>query len=163
MKKLGILLLSVVAIILLISCGAKKSDSESSLVSESVSNVNYGSGKEISFTFEANSTTGFDWQYEFKDGDAELVFEREDIKPNENGDIVGGNMQRTYFFRANKSGKTKLVFTYKRPWEGGEVEYDVVYDLSVDDNLIISCYDKKKGVVETDKELDFFPNPVFIN
>ena len=155
MKKLAVVLLSALALTTLFACGGSGS------TSSSVENKNYGKGKEMSLAFETNPSTGYDWQYEFKDGDAELVFEREDIKQKDEAGTVGGPMIRTYFFRANKAGNTTLVFTYKRPWEGGETEYDVVYDLSVDENLVITCKDKKKGEIKTDKELDFFPNPVF--
>ena len=155
MKKLAIVLVSALALISLVACGGSGSASTGG------GNAKLGKGKEMALTFDTNPTTGYDWLYELKDGDAELVLERQDEKPNNNGDIVGGGFKRTYFFRASKAGKKTLTFTYKRPWEGGETEYDVVYDLSVDENLVISCNDKKKGQIKSDKELDFFPNPVF--
>lgn len=153
MKKVVVLFLSVLSLTLLASCGGNGTTGGSG--------AKFGSGKEMSLAFETNPTTGYNWEYEFKDGDAELVFEREDIKTKEEGGAIGGPMIRTYFFRANKAGNKTLVFTYKRPWEGGETAYDVIYELSVDDNLVITCNDKKKGEVKSDKELDFFPSPIF--
>ena len=157
MKKLTIVLLSALALTTLFACGG------SGNTGKGTESNKFGKGKEMSLAFETNPSTGYELQYEFKDGDAELVLEREDIKQKDDTGAVGGPSTRTFFFRANKAGNTSLVFTYKRPWEGGETEYDVVYELSIDDNLIITCKDKRKGVVETDKDIDYFPNPVFID
>ena len=82
---------------------------------------------------------------------------------NENLDAVGASSKRVYYFRATKEGKKTLTFTYGRPWEGGEKAYDVVYELSVDKDLNITCTNKKKGVIESKEELSFFPDPVFTN
>ena len=123
-----------------------------------------GKGKTMKLTFITNPSTGFDWEYKFLEGDnyAKIVLDREDYDIK-SGDIelVGAPTKRTYFFRAEKPGKQSLTFTYRRPWEGGEVSYDVVYELSVDKDLNISCLSKMKGVVETKKELSTFPDPEF--
>ena len=123
----------------------------------------FGRGNVMKLTFSTNPSTGFDWQYEFLSGEdrAQIVLDKEEYHMNENLDLVGAPSRRTYYFVAKKEGKQNLTFTYKRPWEGGETAYDVVYELSVDKNLKISCLSKMKGTVESDKELSYFPNPEF--
>ena len=148
MKK--IVLSLVLAIALLVSaCGA-------------ASSVNYGKGAEMSLDFISNPSTGYDWVYELASGDnfAELYLVRQENDFPES-DTVGAGGHRIYVFKATKAGKQTLTFTYRRPWEGGETAYDVVYDLNVDKDLNITCTGKKKGKVESDKELSFFPDPVF--
>lgn len=151
MKKLFLVLASLLVGVSLFACASGASASK------------YGKGKIMSLSFKTNPTTGYDWQYEFSDGDAEIVFDREDYKMNEDSNLVGGESTRIYYFRASKEGKKKLTFTYARPWEGGEKAYDVVYELEVDKDLNITCTSKKKGVVDSKEELSFFPDPVFTN
>lgn len=155
MKKLAILFLTVLTITSLSACGGAGSTRTSE------KNKQLGKGKEMSLTFDTNPTTGYDWQYELKDGEAELILDRQDEKKGNSSDVAGAGFKRTYFFRASKAGKVTLSFIYKRPWEGGEEAYDVLYDLTVDENLVITCENKKKGRINSDKELNFFPNPVF--
>lgn len=150
MKKFLTVLVSLVLGLSLFACGN---------VGTSKSNK----GKLMSLTFTTNPTTGFDWQYVFSDGDAELVLDREDYQMNEDMNLVGGESNRVYYFRATKAGNKKLTFTYARPWEGGEKAYDVVYELEVDSDLNISCKSKKKGVIDSKEELSFFPDPVLTN
>ena len=121
----------------------------------------FGKGKVMGLEFETNPSTGYNWEYKFENGDAEIVFDREENKLNENLDVVGAPSKIVYYFKGTKEGNTNLVFTYRRPWEGGDVAYDVVYELSVDKDMNISCLSKMKGTVESDKELSYFPNPTF--
>lgn len=150
MKKFLTVLVSLVLGLSLFACGN---------AGTSASNK----GKLMSLTFTTNPTTGFDWQYAFSDGDAELVLDREDYQMNEDMNLVGGESNRVYYFRATKAGSKKLTFTYARPWEGGEKAYDVVYELEVDSDLNISCKSKKKGVIDSKEEISFFPDPVLTN
>ena len=148
MKKIVLSLVLVISL-LVSACGA-------------VSSTNYGKGVEMSLDFISNPSTGYDWVYEFASGDnlAEIFLIRQDNSFPES-DVVGAGGHRVYVFKATKEGKQTLTFTYRRPWEGGEIAYDVVYDLVVDKDLNITCTGKKKGKVESDKELSFFPDPVF--
>lgn len=150
MKKVLLVLVSLVACMSLFACGNSGTNK-------------YGKGKLLSLTFTTNPTTGYDWQYAFSDGDAEIALDREDYQLNQELNLVGGENKRVYYFRASKAGNKKLTFTYMRPWEGGEKAYDVVYDLVVDNDLNITCTSKKKGVIDSKEELSFFPDPVFTN
>ena len=145
MKKNLLLSLLIIVALLVSACGTK-----------------YGKGSEMSLDFVSNPSTGYDWVYELASGDnlAEIYLVRQDNNFPESA-AVGAGGHRIYVFKATKAGKQTLTFTYRRPWEGGEIAYDVVYDLSVDKDLNITCTGKKKGKVESDKELSFFPDPVF--
>lgn len=122
----------------------------------------YGKGQEMSLDFETNPSTGYDWIFETIDEEKNAfiyLVNQENNFPENNLAGMGGH--RIYYFRATTPGKQVLTFTYKRPWEGGEVAYDVVYELDVDKDLNITCTNKKKGKIKSDKELSFFPDPVF--
>lgn len=122
----------------------------------------YGKGQEMSLDFETNPSTGYDWIFETIDEEKNAfiyLVNQENNFPENN--LVGMGGHRIYYFRATTPGKQVLTFTYKRPWEGGEVAYDVVYELDVDKDLNITCTNKKKGKIKSDKELSFFPDPVF--
>lgn len=144
-KSLILALLITLVSASLVACGSKKEG-----------------GEVMSLEFYSNPSTGFSWEYEV-DGDAELYLDREDYIDTSEEGIVGAGGKKIFYFVATKEGKSNITFTYKRPWDGGEVAYDVVYEVSVDKNMNISCIDKKKGVVDSDKELSYFPDPVFTN
>ena len=126
----------------------------------SSSSKSLGKGKVMVLELESNPSTGYDWVYETT-GDAELFLDREDYRDANDANMVGAGGIRVLYFKGTKEGSANLVLTYKRPWEGGETAYDVVYELSVDKDMNITCLSKTKGVVNSDKELSFFPNPKF--
>lgn len=152
MKKLLLALFSIMICASFFACG-----------SGGIGGTKYGKGKLLSLTFTTNPTTGFDWEYVFSNGDAEITLDREDYQMNEDLNVVGSPSKRVYYFRATKEGKKTLTFTYGRPWEGGEKAYDVVYELVVDKDLNIVCTNKKKGTIDSAEDISFFPDPVFIN
>lgn len=149
MKKILLVSLVVLALATFVACGS------------SSQSKNLGKGKVMALEFETNPSTGFTWEYQFTNGDAEIVFDREENKLNKDLDLVGAPSQVVYYFKATKAGNKNLTFTYRRPWEGGDVAYDVVYELSVDKDMNITCLSKMKGSVESNKDLSFFPNPTF--
>lgn len=150
MKKIVLSIAIIMVLLASFSCGQNAGNNKS-----------LGKGKVMALTFETNPSTGYAWEYKFENGEGEVVYDREENALNEDLDLVGSPNNVTYYFRATKEGNRNLVFTYRRPWEGGDVAYDVVYELSVDKNLNITCLSKMKGVVESDVELSFFPNPTF--
>lgn len=123
-----------------------------------------GVGKKMTLVFDANPTTGFSWTYAVANdlNMGELKEISEDYEANDKtGTLIGGGGHTTYVFEAVKPGKQNLRFVYRRPWEGGETAYDVIYELNIDENLNITCLSKMKGTVESDIDLGSFPNPVF--
>lgn len=149
MKKTLLVSLVVLTLATLVACGS------------SSQSKNLGKGKVMALEFDTNPSTGFTWEYQFENGDGEIVFDREENKINTDLDLVGAPHKVVYYFKGEKEGSRNLVFTYRRPWEGGDFAYDVVYELKVDKDLNITCLSKMKGKVESDKELSFFPNPTF--
>lgn len=123
-----------------------------------------GQGKIMVLRLETNPSTGFGWQYSLLEGDdkgaLELVNQNFDSN-NKNENLVGAGGYDTYEFKATKKGPQELTFTYMRNWEGGEVAYDVIYELEIDNDLNILYLGKKKGIVESDKDLSSFPDPTF--
>lgn len=126
--------------------------------------LTFGMGKRMALAFEANPTTGFSWAYtvanDINNGELKLI--SEDYESNDkSGTLIGGGGHTTYVFEAVKPGKQSLRFVYRRPWEGGENAYDVVYELEIDKDLNIICLSKMKGIIQSDKDLGSFPNPTF--
>ena len=150
MKRILSIFLAIAITLMTVACGAKSNQ-----------NASFGKGKVMALEFETNPSTGYTWEYKFENGDGEVVFDREENNLNAEQDLVGAPHKVVYYFKATKEGHKNLRFTYRRPWEGGDVAYDVVYELSVDKNLNLSCLSKMKGSVDSDKELSFFPNPTF--
>ena len=149
MKRIVVALLAISITAFVFACGSK------------TENANLGKGKVMALEFSTNPSTGYSWEYRFENGEGEVVFDREENKLNEDMNLVGSPHQVTYYFRGAKEGNRNLIFTYRRPWEGGDIAYDVVYELSVDKDLSITCLSKMKGTVESSEELSFFPNPTF--
>lgn len=152
MKKMLFLIFGLMGIFVFIVSCDKKATTKS-----------MGTGKTMVLALETNPSTGYDWVYEFLQGEdkAEIVLDHDVIEANNDLNLMGAPSTRKYYFVAKKPGTQLLTFTYKRDWEGGEVAYDVVYELSVDKDLNISYLSKMKGKVESDKEITEFPNPTF--
>ncbi len=149
MKKLLVIVSAILAAVSLFACASGPKT--------------LGKGKIMSIELPSNPTTGFDWDYKFEEGEATLYLDKEEYVPASNEDLVGAGGTKVYRFVGENEGKAKLIFTYKRPWEGGEVAYDVIYEIEVDADKNVTCVNKTKGVVDSDKDLSFFPDPKFAN
>ena len=152
MKKIILLIISVLTIVTLVACGATTSKKEPK-----------AKGKKMTLAFATNPTTGYDWTFKFEEGDDKGKIFLENLEnefPKGTG-LVGQGGFRIYNFKATAPGPQKLTFTYERPWEGGEKAYDVVYELNVDSDLNIEWLDKQKGIIESEEKVDFFPDPIF--
>ena len=129
MKKILVLLLSLVlSIVALFGC------------TKGTSNAVDG-GKILVINLETNPTTGYDWSYEMTNNDADaanIVFlDAYEEFTNQDKGLVGAPILRHYKFKADKKGKQNIVFTYKRNWEGGDVAFSIVYNLTVGSDMII--------------------------
>ena len=158
MKKFLKLIILAVILITFTSCSSSANAS-----TQDASPANLGSGQVMLLRFETNPSTGFDWDFVALTGDEYGIIElnNQAYESSGNGELMGAGGYSTYRFIAKKKGPQRLTFTYERSWEGGEKAYDVVYELDIDDNLNITCLEKKKGVIESDKNLTDFPNPTF--
>lgn len=97
-------------------------------------------GKVVSFCFDSNPTTGYDWTAVI-DGDCVLMT-RDDYQqnPSEPGMAGVGGCQY-YDFTAVKPGSAAVTFTYARSWE--TTDSDVVYTatITVADDLSVTVTD----------------------
>ena len=100
------------------------------------------SGKVLVINLETNPTTGYDWSYEMTNMDADaanIVFlDAYEEFTNQDKGLVGAPILRHYKFKADKQGKQNIKFTYKRNWEGGDVAYSIVYNLTVGSDMKIN-------------------------
>lgn len=153
MKKLLALTVVLTITVLTMACSS----------SANASNVpTLGSGKKMKLKFDTNPTTGYEWQYKTNEGGGAVILTDESYESSDpTGKLMGAGGYSTYTFVGSKKGHVTLTFTYLRHWDAGSALYDVVYELEVDDNLNIACMSKNKGVINNEKELSEFPDPVF--
>ena len=152
MKKIFLGIISILIVLTFVACGNTASAKKELL----------GSGKTMSLRLPANPSTGYDWSYTLEEGEnnGNIILNRQENDFPETN-LMGAGGYRVYYFVGSEIGPVKLTFTYSRPWEGGEVAYDVVYDFNVNEDFDIEWYGKKKGVVESEQDLSFFPDPAF--
>ena len=156
-----ITLISILTILTSCSSNANSTGANSSTAKDSSSNL--GKGQAMSLRFETNPSTGFDWEFAALIGDEYGLIElnNQEYEDSSDGELMGAGGYSTYRFIARKKGPQRLTFTYERPWEGGEKLYNVLYELDIDDDLNITCLEKRKGDIESDKKLSDFPDPTF--
>ena len=102
-------------------------------------------------------------KYNFSDDDKIIIF-KIDVKEEEGSaapGLVGEGHKITYTFTAEKSGTNELVFTYRRPWSGGEEAYSVEYDIVIDEDKNIKCLDRRIIDKDSEAEISEIPYPFF--
>ena len=100
-------------------------------------------GKVVTFCFDSNPTTGYDWTAAL-DGDCvELTRDEYKQDPSEPG-MAGVGGSQYYDFTAVKEGTATVTFTYARSWE--TTDSDVVYTatITVADDLSVMVTDFTK-------------------
>lgn len=83
-------------------------------------------------SLEENGSTGYQWDYVISDADAAKLISVDSycFTPN----AVGTPTQKVWTFKAVKSGKHTVQFTYRRPWETDVEPLETVkYDIYVSD------------------------------
>lgn len=146
-------------VMILVSFGCANKNAEAKADTKTVAK-----GMVMHIELPANPTTGFAWEYSVDESEAAGILDEvmEDYQSDAVDEgVVGAGGTTIYEFEASKEGPQKITFTYRRPWDGGETAYDVVYELDIDEDYCISYIKKSKGVVESDKDLSFFPDPTF--
>lgn len=73
--------------------------------------------KKFIITLESNPTTGYSWQESRDETMIELV--QSEYEPGEDAQkgVAGAGGNDLFWFKALKSGTTKITLVYKRPWE----------------------------------------------
>lgn len=160
MKKYIGLVLLLLTSLLVISCGGKTETS----ASQAITAEPLAKGKTMLIRLESNPTTGFEWMYSLADGSGkgELTLTSEEYETSDtSGKLMGAGGYDVFSFEGAKKGPQTLTFIYKRNWEGGETAFEIMYDISIDDDMNILYYGKRKGTVENEKDISLFPDPIF--
>lgn len=88
----------------------------------------------VTFSFFANATTGYSWEYA-PDGDSVILTGERYETANTDPRVAGAPGRQYYTFTAVKPGTTTVTFTYARPWETDPPVYTYVAVISVDADL----------------------------
>ena len=97
----------------------------------------YADDGTIMFILPANPTTGMDWNYTGDDSGV-VSFIGEDYAADF-VDLEGAGGQTTYFFRAEKPGKTLLMFNYSDMWNPyAAAQHTYAAEVIVGENMEIS-------------------------
>ncbi len=92
-------------------------------------------GKAFEVCLESNPTTGFSWECVIFDESVATLSAQKYEQFDAGKDIDGvGGIER-FVFLCKKEGETQVVFTYRRPWKGGETATIRTALLKVDSNL----------------------------
>lgn len=150
MKKIFLTLMICISIFTIFSCNNNI-------------NSNSNKGKYVTLDFESNPSTGYEWEYNFSQVGIIDIINKETKEVETNDTVIGKPVLSSFTLAGLGEGSVEVIFTYKRPWDGGESAYDVVYVFNVDKDLNITFVEKKKGTIDTDYSIDNFPNPIFAN
>ncbi|GMO26690.1 MAG: hypothetical protein Ta2F_02240 [Termitinemataceae bacterium] len=89
----------------------------------------------IFFEFEGKPAAGYTWSYVmYPTG---IVKEVKGALPKEGSQIIGSGSY-PFAFQAVQPGRTKLVFSYKRPWENKAPLKEAVYIINVSKNMKVT-------------------------
>ena len=155
-KKIFLAIIAVLAIFTFVGCNNQNRIASLDPLS--------GSGTYFYLKFTTNPSTGYNWEYKQQEDEKSAKLLLIDVKEEEGNSapgVVGAEQKITYTFKAENAGKNVLVFTYKRPWVGGEEAYSVEYDLEVDDEKNIKCTDRRIEEKDSEVEISEIPYPFF--
>ncbi len=120
MKKIGYLLITLIAIFGMVGCG-KKDEGE----------------KTFTFSLYSNSSTGYEWTYEVgEEGIIQIEESYDDTGCPE--DVAGCGGQKIYKITGLKEGKVTLSLKYHFFTDETRVEDTAIYQFKVDKNLNIT-------------------------
>jgi inhibitor of cysteine peptidase len=114
MKRLlfGILALAMLAVMGLSGC-----TTEVKAYTDSGKTINTKVNQEFTIALGSNITTGYSWQPVFDSTVLEKLNQEYKENDTTGNQIVGAGGTEYFYFKALKSGETKITFTYFRPWE----------------------------------------------
>lgn len=80
--------------------------------------------QEFVIALDSNPTTGYDWEESYDP--YKLILIETKYEPDEKAaGLVGAGGTQYFRFASQKTGKTEITFTYKRPWETDFAEQKV--------------------------------------
>jgi predicted secreted protein len=90
----------------------------------------------VSFEFDGKLDSGYAWEYTmYPQG---IIKEVSGVSANGNIQKIGKGGHYQFAFEAVQAGRTKLVFTYKRPWENKAPVKETVYIINVSKDMKVT-------------------------
>ena len=87
-------------------------------------------GEKFEIVLASNPTTGFGWSLAKKLDTNKVELLSSDYIPTK-PQLTGSGGSEVWCFIAVKSGKTKIVFKYSRPWEKGKIAERKTYNIEI--------------------------------
>lgn len=133
MKKTKLVLGVLLVALLVVGCGKKDKKTDN----PDKPNNNAVAGDKLDIKLDANPSTAYEWTYEVT-GDDVIVLESrfEEDKDCEGLDGCGG--KEIYTVSSVAAGEVKIKFVYARPDSGDPYNLVAEYDITINDDLIIS-------------------------
>lgn len=119
MKKLPVVLASLLAVCLVAGCGG-----ETKSYTDPSKTIAVSVGGEFSLALDSNPTTGYSWQETHDAALLSLMEDRYQADQKAPG-LVGAGGTQYFRFKALKQGKTQITLTYKRSWETEKADQKV--------------------------------------
>ena len=89
----------------------------------------------VVLTMPSNPTTGFTWEVTQTEDIFTITSEYTEDAPDQ--EITGAGGTETFTLTPKTAGETEVTATYRRDWEGGEVDTTVTYTFKVDKKMQI--------------------------
>ena len=93
--------------------------------------------KGVTFCFDSNPTTGYDWTAVLNGDCVVMTRDEYEQKPSEPG-MAGVGGYQYYDFTAVKAGTATVTFTYARSWETTDSDITYVAVITVADDLTVT-------------------------
>ncbi len=127
-RLLSVVLVITLLIILLCSC---KSIAELTFDDKGKS-FELEKGDRINIKLESNPTTGYEWILgEETDTSVVSLFDSKFVQTEKEEELVGVGGYEIFTFKAENSGQTEIILTYKRSWEEEELKEEFLFKINI--------------------------------
>jgi len=127
-RLLSVVLVITLLIILLCSC---KSIAELTFDDKGKS-FELEKGERINIKLESNPTTGYEWILGGEtDTSVVSLFDSKFVQTEKEEELVGVGGYEIFTFKAENSGQTEIILTYKRSWEEEELKEEFLFKINI--------------------------------
>ncbi|MBA7479929.1 hypothetical protein ES707_15370 [subsurface metagenome] len=127
-RLLSVVLVITLLIILLCSC---KSIAELTFDDKGKS-FELEKGDRINIKLESNPTTGYEWVLGGEtDTSVVFLFDSKFVQTEKEEELVGAGGYEIFTFKAENSGQTEIILTYKRSWEEEELKEEFLFKINI--------------------------------
>ncbi|MBA7509838.1 hypothetical protein ES705_01810 [subsurface metagenome] len=127
-RLLSVVLVITLLIILLCSC---KSIAELTFDNKGKS-FELEKGDRINIKLESNPTTGYEWILGGEtDTSVVSLFDSKFVQTEKEEELVGAGGYEIFTFKAENSGQTEIILTYKRSWEEEELKEEFLFKINI--------------------------------